>query len=65
MVRALAAYLLLFWLLGLLVHLGGLVHLFAGLAVALLVTDQFMTDVESAPRASRTRVRSLSRRRLL
>ena len=39
MVRALAAYLLLFWLLGLVVHLDWLAHLFAGLAVVLLAID--------------------------
>ena len=64
MVRALAAYLMVFWLLGLLVHLDGLVHLFGGLAVALLVIDQLMANLGNTPRA-RTSERSFGERHLL
>jgi hypothetical protein len=59
MLRALAAYLLVFWLLGLVVHLGGLVHLFGVIALALLGIDLLMANSASSPRTSRTRERSL------
>jgi len=65
MVRALAAYLLVFWLLGLVVHLGGLVHQFGGLALALLTIDRLMANSESSPPTSRTVGRSSNRRHLL
>lgn len=57
MMRALAAYLLVFWLLGLVVHLSGLVHLFGVTALTLLAIDLLMTNPTSSPRASRTRRR--------
>jgi len=53
MVRALAAYLLVFWLLGLIIHLGGLANLFGGLAVALLTIDQLRTYSTTTPRGRR------------
>jgi hypothetical protein len=53
MVRALAAYLLVFWLLGLVIHLSGLAYLFGGLAVALLAIDQLMASSATTPRTRR------------
>ena len=66
MVRALAAYLLVFWLLGLIIHVSGLAYLFGGLAVALLAIDQLVAYSETTSRARRmTAGRSFSQRHLL
>jgi hypothetical protein len=65
MVRALAAYLLVFWLLGLVIHLSGLAYLFGGLAVALLMIDQLLGYSATTPRAHRMTGRSFSQRHLL
>lgn len=65
MVRALAAYLLVFWLLGLVIHLSGLAYFFGGLAVALLTIDHLVAHSATALRARRMTERSLSQRRLL
>lgn len=65
MVRALAAYLLVFWLLGLVIHLNGLAYLFGGLAVALLAIDHLMTYSATTPRARRMTGRSFSQRHFL
>jgi hypothetical protein len=59
MLRALAAYLLVFWLLGLVVHLGGLVHLFGVTALALFAIDLLTTNPTGSPPASSTRGRLL------
>ena len=50
MLRALAAYLIVFWLLGLAVHLGGFIHLLAGAALTLLAVDQLKTSSASPHR---------------
>jgi hypothetical protein len=65
MVRALAAYLLVFWLLGLVIHLSSLAYLFGGLAVALLAIDYLMAYSATTPRARRMTGRSFSQRRFL
>jgi hypothetical protein len=65
MVRALAAYLLVFWLLGLVIHLSGLAYFFAGLAVALLGIDRLMAYSATTLRARRMIGRSFSQRHLL
>lgn len=62
MVRALGAYLLVFWLLGLVVHLGGLVHLLGGLALALLTIDRRMANSQRSAPTSRIMGRSFNRR---
>ena len=64
MMRALAAYLLVFWLLGLVVHLGGLVHLFGGLALVLLTIDRAIADSASTAATHRAAGRSFIRRDL-
>jgi hypothetical protein len=64
MVRALAAYLLVLWLLGLIIHVSGLAYLFGGLAVALLAIDQLVAYSATTPRARRMTGRSFSQRHL-
>jgi len=64
MVRALAAYLLVFWLLGLVVHLGVIVYLFGAFALLLFVLDQLRANSESTPRDRGTGARAFRRQRL-
>jgi len=47
MLWALAAYLLGFWLLGLVIHLGGFVYVFGGAALALFAIDQLIANSSS------------------
>ena len=65
MVRALAAYLLVFWLLGMVIHVSGLAYLFGGLAVALFAIDQLTAYSATTPRVRRMTGRSFSQRHLL
>ena len=58
MARVMAAFLLVFWLLGLGVHLSGSIHLFALIAVACIAIDFFGTD-SLARRLSRTHPNNL------
>jgi hypothetical protein len=55
MLRAFAAFLLVFWLLGLLLRLGGLVHLFGVASLVLLAMDLLLANSEARERVSRTR----------
>jgi hypothetical protein len=59
MLRAFSAFLLVFWLLGLTVHLDGLVHLFGIAALVLFAMDLLMRRPESRPRVSRARGETL------
>jgi hypothetical protein len=55
MLKALATFLSVFWLLGLLVHLHGFVHLFGAAALAFAVVDQLLETPARRSRLSRTR----------
>lgn len=55
MLRTFSAFLLVFWFLGLVVHLGGLIHLFGMASVALFVMDLVLTSSEARDSVSRAR----------
>ncbi len=59
MLRAFGAFLLLFSLLSLIVHLSGMVFLFGVGALALFVIDQLAAPAASDPRGSRIRKQPL------
>jgi hypothetical protein len=59
MLRALGAFLGMFWLLSLVVHLDELAHLFGGAALALLAIDLLSRDDANGLPASKTHVRSV------
>ena len=59
MVRVFGAFLLVFFLLGLVVHLNGLAQLFGLAAVGLFAVDLLSTNVTSNPRAPGARRHSL------
>jgi hypothetical protein len=59
MLRAFGAFLLVFWLLGLAVHLDGVVHLFGIAALILFAMDLLIARFENRPRVSRARGETL------
>jgi len=59
MLRVLSAFLCLFWLLSMVVHLEGLAYAFGLAAAALLAIDLVLSDFASSPRISGTQRRPL------
>jgi len=59
MLRTFAAFLLVFWLLGLAVHLDGLIHVFGAGALMLLAADLIATRASARPRISKVHVHTL------
>lgn len=59
MLRVLSAFLCVFWLLSMLVHLDGLVYAFGLAAVALFAIDLLLSDLVHSPRVSPTQRRSI------
>jgi hypothetical protein len=57
MLRVFGAFLAMFWLLGLIVQLHGLAHLFGGAALTLFAIDLLLPTFASGTRVSRKRVR--------
>jgi len=57
MLRVLSAFLCVFWLLSMLVHLDGLAYAFGLAAVALFAIDLVLSDFVNRPRISPTRPR--------
>lgn len=57
MLRALGAFLAMFWLLSLVVHLDELAHLFGGAALVLLAIDLLLASYARGMSTSRARMR--------